>query len=77
MQELSFETVMNRLTAELLCDLHYYADQHSTDFESVLAAGYRAMRGSASVSKARSGPGRTQARARHCSSLPPLRRHSS
>ncbi len=45
MQELSFEAVMNRLTAELLCDLHYYADQHVTDFESVLAAGYRAYAG--------------------------------
>ena len=42
MQELSFEAVMDRLTAELLCDLHYYADQHNTDFESVLAASYRA-----------------------------------
>lgn len=44
-QELSFETAMTRLTAKLLCDLHHHADQHATDFESVLAASYRAYAG--------------------------------
>jgi hypothetical protein len=44
-QELSFEAAMSRLTAELLCDLHHHADQHATDFESVLAASYRAYAG--------------------------------
>ena len=45
MQELSFEAAVSRLTAELLCDLHHHADQHATDFESVLAASYRAYAG--------------------------------
>jgi hypothetical protein len=45
MQGLSFEAVMTRLTAELLCDLHHYSDRHATDFESVLAASYRAYAG--------------------------------
>jgi len=68
---------MNRLTAELLCDLHHHADQHATDFESVLAASYRAYAGQRLSAEARSGPGRTQAFAPRCSSLPPLRRLSS
>jgi hypothetical protein len=77
MQELSFEAAVSRLTAELLCDLHHHADQHATDFESVLLPATGPMRGSASAPKARSGPGRTQVFVPRCSSLPPLPRNTS